>query len=100
MKRFRRQPASSELGNVVDKEQEVASGELPKHKLSRQWLWLFRLLCVSLPFIALLLAELAFRVIPSLNADRDPDVNISPFAIFSHTTSPNTGEEYYNVTYQ
>jgi hypothetical protein len=100
MKRFRRQPANNMLGKDVEKAQKVASGELPKNELSRQRLWLFRLVCVSLPLLALVLVELAFRVIPSLSEDRDPDVNISPFAIFSRSKDAATGEEYYNVTYQ
>lgn len=65
--------------------------------LSKQRLWLFRLLVVSVPLIILLLAEVAFRVIPSLNEDRDPYVNISPVSIFSRTTIG--GQEYYNITH-
>jgi tetratricopeptide (TPR) repeat protein len=65
--------------------------------LSKRRLWLFRLVAVSLPFIILLLAEIAFRVIPGLNQDRDPYVNISPVSIFSRTTI--AGQEYYNITH-
>jgi tetratricopeptide (TPR) repeat protein len=66
-------------------------------KLSKRRLWLFRLVAVSLPFLILLLAEIAFRVIPGLNEDRDPYVNISPVSIFSRTTIG--GQEYYNITH-
>ena len=59
---------------------------------------LFRLVAVSFPFVVLLLAEIAFRVIPGLNEDRDPFVNISPVSIFSRTTNL-AGEEYYNITH-
>jgi len=52
------------------------------------------LLAVSFPFVVLLLAEIAFRVIPGLNEDRDPFVNISTVSIFSRTTI--AGKEYYN----
>ena len=66
-------------------------------KLSKRRLWLFRFVGVSLPFIILLLAEVAFRIIPGLNQDRDPYVNISPVSIFSRTTI--AGHEYYNITH-
>lgn len=66
--------------------------------LPRRRLWLFRLLAASLPFAALLLAEVACRVIPGLNVDRDPYVNISPVSVFSRTTDAD-GREYYNVTH-
>ena len=66
-------------------------------KLSKRRLWIFRLLAVSFPFVLLLLAEIAFRVIPGLNEDRDPYVNISPVSIFSRTTLG--GQEYYNITH-
>ncbi len=72
-------------------------GEPQNHKLSNRRLWLFRLFAVSLPFIILLLAEIAFRIIPGLNEDRDPYVNISPVSIFSRTTIG--GQEYYNITH-
>lgn len=99
MKRFGRKSTSETKENVAVGAQEAASGAPPITELSRRRLWLFRLLCVSLPFMVLLLAEIAFRVVPGLNEDRDPDVNISPFAVFSRTTDSTTGEEYYNVTY-
>lgn len=67
--------------------------------MSKKRLWLFRLLAISLPLVVLLLVEIAFRFIPGLNEDRDPYVNISPVSIFSRTTSPITGEEYYNITH-
>ena len=67
-------------------------------KLSRRRLWLFRLLAISFPFVVLLLAEIAFRVIPGLNEDRDPYVNISPVSIFSRTSF--AGVEYYNITHK
>jgi tetratricopeptide (TPR) repeat protein len=59
--------------------------------------WLFRFVAASLPFIVLLLAEIAFRIIPGLNEDRDPYVNISPVSIFSRTVTG--GQEYYNITH-
>lgn len=65
--------------------------------LSRSRLWLFRLIAVSLPLIILLLAEIAFRVVPGLNEDRDPYVNISPVSVFSRTTI--AGQEYYDITH-
>jgi tetratricopeptide (TPR) repeat protein len=66
-------------------------------KLSKRWLWLFRLIAVSSPLIILLLAEVTFRVIPGLNQERDPYVNISPVSIFSRTKIG--GQEYYNITH-
>jgi tetratricopeptide (TPR) repeat protein len=65
--------------------------------LAKHRLWLFRLLAAGLPLVILLLAEIAFRVIPGLNQDRDPFVNISPVSIFSRTTLG--GQEYYNITH-
>src|SRR5580698_3329101 len=76
---------------------EIAKKNLQGAKLSKRQLWLFRLIAVSLPFIILLLAEIAFRVIPGLNEDRDPYVNISPVSVFSRTTI--AGQEYYNITH-
>jgi tetratricopeptide (TPR) repeat protein len=73
------------------------TGEPHNAKLSKRRLWLFRLLAASLPFVILLLAEIAFRVIPGLNEDRDPYVNISPVSIFSRTII--AGQEYYNITH-
>ena len=73
------------------------TGEPQNGKLSKRRLWLFRLLAASLPFVILLLAEIAFRVIPGLNEDRDPYVNISPVSVFSRTTI--AGQEYYNITH-
>jgi len=73
------------------------TGEPQNDKLSKRRLWLFRLLAASLPFVILLLAEIAFRVIPGLNEDRDPYVNISPVSIFSRTII--AGQEYYNITH-
>jgi hypothetical protein len=55
------------------------------------------MLAAGLPLVILLLAEIAFRVIPGLNQDRDPFVNISPVSIFSRTTIG--GQEYYNITH-
>jgi len=55
------------------------------------------LLAAGLPLVILLLAEITFRVIPGLNQDRDPYVNISPVSIFSRTTQG--GQEYYNITH-
>ena len=56
------------------------------------------MLSAGLPLFLLLLAEIAFRVIPGPNEDRDPYVNISPVSIFSRTTDA-AGREYYNVTH-
>jgi Lysophospholipase L1 and related esterases len=56
------------------------------------------MLAISFPFVILLLAEIAFRVIPGLNDERDPYVNVSPIAVFSRTTVD--GQEYYNITSQ
>jgi tetratricopeptide (TPR) repeat protein len=72
-------------------------GTLPGRPLSRRRLWLFRLIAVSFPLVVLLLAEVAFRIIPGLNEDRDPYVNISPVSVFSRTTI--RGQEYYNITH-
>jgi tetratricopeptide (TPR) repeat protein len=74
------------------------SGQRDKIPLSGQRLWLFRMVAVSFPFILLLLVEIAFRVIPGLNDERDPYVNISPLTVFSRTTVD--GQEYYNIKYQ
>jgi hypothetical protein len=60
--------------------------------------WLFRFVAASLPFIFLLLAEIAFRIIPALNKDRDPYVNISPVSNFSRMV--NGGKEYYNIVHR
>lgn len=73
-------------------------GVPPGGGLSRRRLWLFRLLAVSAPIVFLLLVEAGFRLIPGLEEDRDPYVNISPVSIFSRTTI--AGEEYYNITHQ
>jgi tetratricopeptide (TPR) repeat protein len=67
-----------------------------KPPLSRKRLWLFRTLAISFPLVVLFLAEIAFRIIPGLNDERDPYVNISPLAVFSRTTVD--GKEYYNIT--
>jgi len=56
------------------------------------------MLAVSFPLVILLLAELAFRIVPTLDDERDPFVNISPMAVFSRTTT--NGQEYYNITSQ
>jgi tetratricopeptide (TPR) repeat protein len=77
----------------------AATKEQAKTRLSPQRLWLFRLIGIGFPFALLLLAEMAFRIVPSLSGDRDPNVNISPVSIFSRTKSP-SGEEYYNVSHQ
>jgi tetratricopeptide (TPR) repeat protein len=74
------------------------SSQAARIPLSRKRLWLFRMLAISFPLIILLLAEIAFRVIPGLNDERDPYVNISPIAVFSRTTVD--GQEYYNITSQ
>ncbi|HET6349154.1 MAG TPA: hypothetical protein VFH88_08730 [Candidatus Krumholzibacteria bacterium] len=73
--------------------QEVRTGEL-----SKRWLWTSRLVAAALPFVVLLLIEGAFRVIPGLNQDRDPYVNISPMSVFSRTKDA-SGTEYYNVSH-
>jgi hypothetical protein len=70
----------------MTREPEAGNAENPEpqnRKLSKQRLWLFRLLVVSIPLVILLVAEIAFRVIPGLNEDRDPYVNISAVSIFS-----------------
>ncbi len=72
------------------------SGQPDRIPPSRKRLWLFRTLAVCFPFLILLLAEIAFRVIPGLNDERDPYVNISPLAVFSRTTVD--GQEFYNIT--
>lgn len=66
--------------------------------LSRRRLWLFRLVAASLPFVVLLLMEIVFRVVPGLNEDRDPYVNISPVSVFSRKTIE--GKEYYTITHR
>jgi hypothetical protein len=99
MKRFRRQSGNKGKSNVAAMMPKAASGKLSNGGLSKRRLWLFRLLAVSFPFVLLLLVEIAFRVIPGLNVDRDPYVNISPVSIFSRTTDPATGKEYYNITH-
>lgn len=81
----------------ASREKTAKDREPQSRKLSKGRLWLFRLIAVSFPFVILLLAEVAFRVIPGLNEDRDPYVNISPVSIFSRTTI--AGQEYYNVTH-
>jgi len=75
---------------------ERVPGE-PAVPLSTGRKWLFRFVAVALPFIFLSLVEIAFRVIPGLNEDRDPYVNISPVSIFSRTMI--AGQEYYNITH-
>ena len=60
--------------------------------------WLFRFVAASLPFVFLLLAEIAFRIIPGLSEDRDPYVNISPVSIFSRTVIG--GKEYFNIVHR
>ena len=58
---------------------------------------LFRVIALALPFVLLALLEAAFRLVPGLNEDRDPYVNISPVSAFSHTFT--NGQEYYNITH-
>src|SRR5450631_1153183 len=99
MKRSRRQPDNKGKKKDAARLSKAAGGELSNKGVSKNRLWLFRLLAVSFPFVILLLAEIAFRVIPGLNEDRDPYVNISPVSIFSRTTDPATGKEYYNITH-
>jgi tetratricopeptide (TPR) repeat protein len=70
----------------------------PDRPIAPRRKWLFRLIAVSLPFIFLLLVEIVFRLIPALNEDRDPYVNISPVSIFSRTTIE--GQQYYNITHR
>src|SRR5208337_2548698 len=70
----------------------------PAAPLSTGRKWLFRFIAVTLPFIILLLVEMTFRIIPGLNEDRDPYVNISPVSIFSRTMTG--GQEYYNITHR
>ncbi len=67
-------------------------------RFSTRRLWLFRILAVSFPLVILLLTEIAFRIVPALDDERDPFVNISPIAVFSRTTS--NGQQYYNITSQ
>jgi hypothetical protein len=74
----------------------VPAGQVAPLSAGRKWL--FRFVAASLPFIVLLLAEIAFRIIPGLNEDRDPYVNISPVSIFSRTMTG--GQEYYNITHR
>jgi hypothetical protein len=76
----------------------LVSAESAKVPPSTRRLRLFRMLAVSFPFVVLLLAEIAFRMIPTLDDERDPFVNISPLAVFSRTTT--NGQEYYNITSQ
>jgi hypothetical protein len=95
---FRKQSGNGGKKDVVARAPTAKDGEPHNDKLSKRRLWLFRLLAVSFPFVVLLLAEIAFRVIPGLNEDRDPFVNISPVSIFSRTTNL-AGEEYYNITH-
>jgi len=80
------------------KKEHSDGGAVDRRKISRRRLWLFRLLAVNFPFLLLLLAEIAFRVIPGLNVDRDPYVNISPVSVFSRTKDA-AGQEYYNVAH-
>jgi hypothetical protein len=49
--------------------------------------------------ILVLLAEVVFRLVPALNQERDPNVNISPVSIFSRTTDAN-GEQFFHVTHK
>ena len=92
------------MGKRRQHEEETAtsagseSSRVAVASLSRKRLWMFRIMAVSFPCIILLLAEIAFRVFPGLNDERDPFVNISPIAVFSRTTV--NGEEYYNFTSQ
>lgn len=58
---------------------------------------MFRLVTACFPLVVLLLAEISFRIVPRLNEDRDPYVNISPISIFSRTMVD--GKEYYNITH-
>jgi hypothetical protein len=73
----------------------TGSARVPR---STRRLWLFRTLAVSFPFVILLLIEIAFRIVPALDDQRDPFINISPIAVFSRTTS--NGQQYYNITSQ
>ncbi len=66
--------------------------------LSKRRLWLFRLTAISIPLVIFLLIEIAFRIIPGLNEDRDPYVNISPVSVFSRKTID--GQEYYHITHR
>ena len=65
---------------------------------SKRRLWLFRLTAIIIPFVVFVLVELAFRIIPGLNEDRDPYVNISPVSVFSRKTIE--GKEYYCITHR
>src|ERR1019366_2500038 len=98
MNLFRKQSGNGGEKDVAARAPTAKDGEPPNDTLSKRRLWLFRMLAVSFPFVVLLLAEIAFRVIPGLNEDRDPFVNISPVSIFSRTTNL-AGEEYYNITH-
>ncbi len=65
--------------------------------LSRQRIRAFRLIALALPFLLLAVVEAAFRLVPSLDGERDPYINISPMSVFSHTVT--NGVEYYNITH-
>ena len=72
MNLFRKQSGNGEKKDVAARAPTAKNGESHNNTLSKQRLWLFRLLAISFPFVVLLLAEIAFRVIPGLNEDRDP----------------------------
>ena len=65
--------------------------------LSRQRIRLFRVIALALPFLLLGIVEAAFRLVPSLDGERDPYINISPVSVFSRTVT--NGIEYYNITH-
>src|ERR1039457_7707092 len=92
MNLFRKQSGNGGEKDVAARAPTAKDGEPHNDTLSKRRLWLFRMLAVSFPFVVLLLAEIAFRVIPGLNEDRDPFVNISPVSIFSRTTNLAGGE--------
>ena len=98
MKQSRKKLGGRGKKSVEAETPRAASGGLRNGGLSKRRLWLFRLLSASFPFVFLLLAEIAFRVVPGLNVDRDPYLNISPVSVFTRTTDA-AGREYYNVTH-
>lgn len=65
--------------------------------ISRQRIRVFRLMALALPFLLLAVVEAAFRLVPSLEGERDPYINISPVSVFSRTVT--NGVEYYNITH-
>ncbi len=96
---MKQRPNKSKAGRKPERKAppgKTVAGE-PAAPLSAGRKWLFRFVAASLPFIVLLLVEIAFRITPGLNEDRDPYVNISPVSIFSRTMTG--GQEYYNITH-